>query len=409
MKLVRNVALSRKALRRHPIRTFLAVAGTAVGAAAVVTTVAVGNGAEREVQDRIDALGRNVLMVYRGLIEPTPTRSGTSGAYVTTLRQSDSEAILANSRLVRAVAPAQERDLQLKYGNASMIATVRGTTPEYEEIRNFRTVAGRYFTHEENQRGARVVVIGALAKEALFPDTDPVGEWLRIGRVPFRVVGVLETKGLSIGGGAIEDDKVLIPIKTALRRVFNLDNIKMVYVQAVNADAMEQASAEITALLRSRHGGVRLGRPDDFMIENPRELLAAQVATANSFRSLVTGLGASALIVGGVGILSLMTLSVRARQSEVGLRMAVGARRRDVLVQFLLESMAITGIGGVCGIVIGLGAVMAIGQWTEWRTVLSVPSAILAFGSALFIGGLFGAYPAHRAASWHPVTALRAE
>jgi ABC-type antimicrobial peptide transport system permease subunit len=408
MKLVRNVALSRKALRRHPIRTFLAVAGTAVGAAAVVTTVAVGNGAEREVQDRIDALGRNVLMVYRGLIEPTPTRSGTSGTYVTTLREGDSEAILANSRLVQAVAPAQERDLQLKYGNESMFATVRGTTPEYEEIRNFRTVTGRYFTHDENQRAERVVVIGWLTKEALFPDTDPIGQWLRIGRVPFRVVGVLEEKGLSIGGGAIEDDKVLIPIKTALRRVFNLDNIKMVYVQAVRADAMEEVAAEITTLLRSRRGA-RLGRPDDFMIENPRELLAAQVATANSFRSLVTGLGASALIVGGVGILSLMTLSVRARRSEVGLRIAVGARRRDVLVQFLLEAVAITGIGAVCGIVIGLGAVTAIGQWTEWRTVLSVPSAVLAFGSALFVGGLFGAYPAHRAASWHPVTALRAE
>lgn len=409
MKLVRNIALSRKALRQHPIRTLLAVAGTAVGAAAVVTTVAVGNGAEREVQDRIDALGRNVLMVYRGLIEPTPTRSGTSGTYVTTLREGDSEAILANSRLVQAVAPAQERDLQLKYGNESMFATVRGTTPEYEEIRNFRTVAGRYFTHEENQRAERVVVIGWLAKEALFPDTDPVGQWLRIGRVPFRVIGVLEEKGLSIGGGAIEDDKVLIPIKTALRRVFNLDNIKMVYVQAVDADAMEQVSEEITALLRSRHGRVRLGRPDDFTIENPRELLAAQIATADSFRKLVTGLGAAALIVGGVGILSLMTLSVRARRSEVGLRVAVGARRRDVLFQFLLEAVAITGIGGVSGIVIGFGAVTAIAQWTDWRTVLSVPSAALAFGSALLIGGLFGAYPAHRAASWHPVTALRAE
>ena len=409
MKFVRNVALSRRALRRHPIRTILAIAGTAIGAAAVVTTVAVGNGAEREVQDRINALGRNVLMVYRGQIEPTPTRPGTSGTGATTLRETDSCAIIENSRLVRAVAPAQERDLPLKYGNTSMIATVRGTTPEYEEIRNFRTVAGRYFTHEENQIAARVVVIGSLIKDALFPDSDPVGEWLRIGRVPFRVVGVLESKGISIGGGAFEDDKVLIPIKTALRRVFNLDNIKMVYVQVASPEVMGDAATEIAALLRSRHALERRGRPDDFEIENPRVLLAAQIETAASFRKLVMGLGAATLVVGGVGILSLMTLSVRARRGEVGLRVAVGARRRDVLIQFLLEAMAITAVGGLCGIALGLGAVRGIAFWTDWRTVLSGPSVILAFGSALVIGALFGAYPAHRAATWHPVTALRAE
>ena len=290
-----------------------------------------------------------------------------------------------------------------------MIATVRGTTPEYEDIRNFHTVTGRYFTHEENETAGRVVVIGSLVRDALFPDTDPLGEWLRVGRVLFQVVGVLESKGLSVGGGAIEDDKVLIPINTALRRVFNLDNIKTVYVQVVSAEVMGDAAAEIAALLRYRHGLDRGKKPDDFAIANPRVLLAAQIETAGAFRRLVTGLGAAALAVGGVGILSLMTLSVRARRGEVGLRMAVGARRRDVLIQFLLEALAITGIGGLCGLAAGLGAVTAIGQWTDWRTVLTAPSAFLAFVSALLVGGLFGAYPAHRAASWHPVTALRTE
>ena len=385
------------------------MAGTAVGAAAVVTTVAVGNGAEREVIDRIDALGRNVLMVYAGQIERTPTRPGTSGTNATTLREADSDAILAAFPLVRAVAPAQERDLFLKYGNASMIATVRGTTPEYEEIRNFRTVAGRYFTHDENVTAARVVVIGSLVRKALFPDTNPLGEWLRIGRIPFRVIGVLEEKGISVGGGALEDDKVVIPINTALRRVFNLDSIKMVYVQVANPDAMQDASRQISALLRYRHKLDSGTKPDDFAVENPRVLLAAQVETAGAFSRLVTSLGAAALVVGGVGIFSLMTLSVRARRSEVGLRVAVGARRKDILTQFLLEGLAITAVGGLAGLAIGLGVVSAIGQWTEWRTVLTVPSVLLAFTSALLVGGLFGAYPAHRAASWHPVTALRTE
>ncbi len=409
MKLFRNVALSRKALLRHGVRTTLAMTGTAVGVASIVATVAVGRGAEHAVIERINALGRDMLMIYAGQVEQTPTRAGTAGASVTTLNRADSDAILASSPAIAAVAPEYNENRPIKRGMVTTTAYVRGTTPEYEEIRDFRTVLGRYFTHAENQAAARVTVIGSQVRDVLFPDTNPLNQWLRVGRIPFRVIGVLESKGVSVGGGATEDDQILVPIKTAQRRVFNVDWIKSIYLQVVDAGAMATTEREIAVLLRQRHQLDRLSRTDDFNIENPRVLLAAAMETAASFRRMITGLGAVTLIVSGVGILSLMTLSVRERRGEVGLRIAVGARRRDVLTQFLLEALAIAVMGGLLGLVLGIGSVAAIRYWTEWSVALSVSSVAMALTSALVVGGLFGVYPAHRAASWHPVTALRAE
>jgi putative ABC transport system permease protein len=408
VRLLRNAALSRRALYRHPVRTALAVSGTAVGVAAIVTTVAVGRGAEREVLDQVDALGRNLLMVRVGQLPPNPTRPA-SGVAFTTLRESDARAIAERVPLVARVAPSEGRPRSIKYGTVSTTATVRGTTPEYETIRDFPTVAGRYFTHAEDAAAARVAVLGAQVRDVLFPDTDPLGQWIRVGAVPLRVIGVLERKGVSVDGGATEDDQILIPLRTAQRRVFNVNWISTIYVQVRDRDAITEAQASIAALLRERHALDRLHRPDDFLLDNPRLLLAAELEAARAFRLMITGLGAVALVVGGVGIMSLMTLSVRERRNEVGLRVAVGARRRDVLTQFLVEAVAVTGFGSLTGLALSLVAVAAIARWTDWAAVLTGSSVALALGSAVLVGALFGVYPAQRAASWHPVTALRAE
>jgi len=380
-----------------------------MGVASIVATVAVGRGAEREVVDRINAKGRNVLMVVPGRLERNPTRPGTAGALVTNLRQADGREILRNSPFVTAVVPVFQQGRRLTYGNFSTSANVVGSTHEYGEVREFHIERGRYFTPSENRGAQRLAVIGSLVRDELFSDTDPLGKSLFVERVPFRIIGVLASKGISLEGGASEDDRIIIPINTAQRRVFNVDYLTWIYVQVSDQERMETVGANITSVLRRRHDLDHLSRPDDFLIENPRLIMAAQVETAEAFSRMITGLGAVVLVVSGVGILSLMTLSVRERRGEVGLRVAVGARRRDVLTQFLLEALAIAAIGGLTGLVLGFGTVTAIGQWTEWRTVLSAPSAVVALASALVIGGLFGVYPAHRAASWHPVLALRAE
>jgi putative ABC transport system permease protein len=409
VRLLRNVGLSHKALQRHRARTVLALAGTAVGVAAVLAMLAVGEGAERRVLERIDAMGRNLLVVMAGRQPRVAGRAGARGATVTTLLPADRDAIIEQSGLIARAAPSQGGDLPLEYADLATTATVRGTTPEYMEIRNFALVDGRVFTREEDRAGLRLAVIGARVRERLFPEVDPVGQTLRVGRIPFEVIGVLGSKGVSLSGGGDEDNQILIPISTALRRVFNRDYLGMIFLEVEASEMMDAAAAEVAAILRERHRLERRGKPDDFMIQNQRVVIAAEMETVRSFRRLVVGLGAVALTVGGVGILSIMLLSVRERRAEIGLRAAVGARRRDIWLQFVVEALALGGAGGIAGLALGVALAWAIGAFTEWHTVVTIPSMLLATLSALTVGVLFGAYPAQRAAAWDPIEALRAQ
>ncbi len=407
MKWVRNVALSRKALWRHKARTILALTGTAVGVAAVLAMVAIGEGAERDVVGRVQAMGRNMLVVNAAQPERRGGRVNVRGATVETLTLSDAAAIAEESGFVVRVAPSMDDPKQITYLDRSTGATVRGTTPEYELIRAFPTSTGRFFTAEENRAGLRVAVLGSLIAERLFLDTDPVGQVVRIGRVPFEIVGVLITKGMSVDGAAQEDNQVIIPINTALRRVFNVNYLKMIYLEVTNAALMDEAEDEVAAILRERHRLARYGRPDDFRIQNQRVVMKAELATVASFRTMITGMGAVALVVGGVGILSIMLLSVRERRSEIGLRVAVGARRRDVWLQFLIEAVVLGGAGGLLGLMLGLGSSWVVSASTEWTAVVTPTSIAIAVASALTVGVVFGVYPAFRAASWDPIDALR--
>jgi putative ABC transport system permease protein len=408
MRLGRNLLLSAKALLRHRVRTALALSGTAVGVGAVLVMTAVGEGAEAEVLREIEALGRNLLIVSAGDAPRVPWRRRTEPK-VTTLTLEDATALLEEAPEVARVAPAQDRARRVKFGQISTVTTVLGTTPEFEEVRDFRTVAGRYFTAEEDRRSARVAVLGSRVKELLFPEQDPLGETLRLGQIPFQIIGILESKGATVDGLSEEDNQVVIPLQTALRRVFNLDYLNMIYIQVRDGDRLESAEAQIGHILRARHRMAQLGRTEDFAIQNQRLILAARLETVVAFNRMILGLGAVALLVGGIGILSVMLLSVRERRNEVGLRVAVGARRRDILFQFLVESLFLGVLGGSAGVIIGLGVAWGVGTASEWSTVINGTAILVGLTSALSIGAIFGVFPAQRAAAMDPISALRAE
>jgi putative ABC transport system permease protein len=408
MRLGRNLLLSTKALLRHRLRTALALSGTAVGVGAVLVMTAVGEGAEDKVVSEIEALGRNLLVVSTGDAPRVPWRQRTTPK-VTTMSVADADAILWEVPLVLALAPAQDRTLRAKYGQISTMIKVLGTTPDYEEVRNFRTVSGRYFTHEEDRGSARVAVLGSRVRDILFPDEDPLGKTLRLGRISFLIIGVLESKGSTVDGLSEEDNQVVIPLQTALRRVFNIDYLKMIYIQVADGDRLEEAEDQIAHILRDRHRMVELGKEDDFAIQNQRLILSARMEAISSFRRMILWLGSVALLTGGVGILSIMLLSVRERRNEVGLRVAVGARQRDILAQFLVESLFLGVSGGVVGVILGLGSAFALSSFTEWTTRVNGTALTVGLASALLVGAISGAYPAQRAAALDPVEALRAE
>lgn len=397
-----------KALVRHRVRTALALSGMALGVGAVLVLTAIGEGSERQIVEEIDALGRNLLIVSAGEARRVPWRR-RSIAKVNTLVLDDAEAVLRGSPDVVAVAPEQEMGRRVKYGTMSTIATIRGTTPDYELIRNFHPEIGRFFTWEEDHNSERVAVLGSRVNELLFPNEDPLSKTILIGKTSFRVIGVMESKGASTDGLSEEDNQVVIPIRTALRRVFNVDYINMLFVQVGERERMDAARQQIAEVLRTRHRTRELGLEDDFSIQNQRVILEARLETIESFRRMTAGFGIVAVVVGGVGILAIMLLAVRERRNEVGLRVAVGARQKDILTQFLVESLLLGASGGAFGVAAAVAVSWFVGKTTEWDTVINGTALVTGLVSALAIGTVFGVYPAQRAARLDPIEALRAE
>jgi putative ABC transport system permease protein len=407
MKIARSIKISRKQLLAHKLRTVLALVGIIIGVSAVIIMVAIGKGAQNEVLSKIEAMGTNLIIVNAGQVQKSAGRMQVRGT-VTTLRTEDAEALQKAVPLIERAAPVQSKKMQVKSGNVSTNTAIVGTSVEFPEVRNFRIDKGYFFSEEENRASRRVAVLGQTVVDNLFNGANPRGETVRIGRIPFLVIGVMESKGVDLNG-VDQDDQIFIPIKTALRRVFNQDYINSISVQVVSQDKMEEAGYQIREVLRERHRLNRRDRPDDFTIQSQTELLEARRETTGTFTALITSIAGISLLVGGIGILAVMLIVIRERTNEIGLRMAVGASRRDISVQFVIEAAILSIGGGILGIVLGVFGSLIISLGTDWAVSISLTSILYSFGFSLLIGLFFGVYPAHKAARLDPIVALRSE
>jgi putative ABC transport system permease protein len=402
----RSARLSVAALAAQRARAGLTLAGIAIGVASVLVTAAIGAGAQREIAGRIDAMGTNLLVVRPAQVRRLVSR-GTVRGQVTSLVREDAEAI-ASLPAVDLAAPAAETSARVKAGTAVMVATVRGTSPDYLRIRRLRLRAGHFFDESDDAGANRVAVIGARVASTLFPRRDPIGQEIRVRGVPFDVVGVLPVRGV-LADGSDEDAQVLVPLRTAMRRLLNVTWLNGIFVGAARRERTAEAAEGIRALLRARHG--RRGRMtgDDFEVQDGRRYLAMQQATADSLTKLGAGLGGLALLVGSVGIVALMLLSVKERTAEIGLRIAVGATPRDVFAQFVLEAILLALGGWVAGACVAAAAAAAIALGTSWPVALPVPALLVSFAMAAGVGVGAGVFPAQRASLVPPHTALVAK
>jgi putative ABC transport system permease protein len=405
MRLRRSLGPSLRALLAHKVRAALALTSIAAGVAAVFLTSAIGQGAESEVLRGIESMGTRILVVRPAQVKRLASRKAIQG-FVRSLELGDYEAI-AELAIVQAAVPAIERMVPVKAGSGMLMIKALGTTPAFPSVKRFRMRAGRFFDGDENRLRRRVAVLGARACEKLFPGESALGATIRIRGVPFAVVGILEGKGVQ-ADGSDEDNQVLIPVETALRRVFGATWLTSVFVSVRGPESMASAQIEIQRLLRERHR-LRSEKPDDFAVQDRTKFLVAQKEMADTLTLFTTGLAAVALLVGGVGILALMLLSVKERTGEIGLRRAVGARPRDILIQFLFEAAMLALLGWVAGIAAGALGTAAISLGTAWKIVWPMKAALASLMMAAATGFGFGALPARRASVMPPIQALAAE
>jgi putative ABC transport system permease protein len=402
VKLRRAARLSLRALLAHKVRTALALTSVAMGVTGVLLTSAIGKGAQVEVQRGIDAAGSNLLVVRPAPVKRSAARKQVKGV-VTTLRLDDYQAI-ATLPLAAEAAPGVDGGLRVKARGGSMPAGVLGTAPALARLRNLRLGSGRFFDEDDDGAARRVAVLGARIALTLFPGEDPVGREVRLRGLPFEVIGVLEPKGIQ-ADGSDQDGSVFIPIRTALRRVFNTTWLSAVFVSVAERARMGEAEAAMRGVLRERHR-ILDAAPDDFQIQDQVRLLAMQQEAVEALTLLTAGLAGVSMLVGGAGIFALMFLSVKERTAEIGLRMAVGARPRDVLVQFLAEATVLAVGGWLLGSLAAVLGGMGVALGTEWKVGFPKGAALASFLMALVTGLGFGAFPARKAARMPPIQAL---
>jgi putative ABC transport system permease protein len=407
MKWSRVLKISAEMLLAHRLRTFLSLLGIIVGIATVSIMAAVGRGSEEKVLEEIRRMGTNLIAVSAGRVSLVAGRTRQS-AVVTTLRVEDAAAIPRSLEdAVTHAAAAQSKKLLVKFENVALTTNIVGTTAEILPIRNFRVDAGRMFEEQDERALRRVAVVGRTVARDLFGGIAPVGQTIRIGKVPFGVIGSLAEAGVDING-VDQDDQILIPLRTGLRRVFNVTHLGNIFVQVREEGLMEETAVRLRELLRERHR-LSADRPDDFTIQNQLELMRTQRETQLAFKNLTVGVASLSLAVGGVGILAVMLMTVRERMKEIGLRRALGARRSDVLLQFLLEAMMLSVSGGMIGILLGVAGIHVVAWLGGWQAVLDVRVVGWAAAASAGIGLLFGTIPARKAAQANPVDSLRAE
>jgi len=394
-----------RALRRNKLRTVLTMLGIIIGVGAVIAMVGIGNGAKAQVQARIAALGQNVIQVFSGSINRAGVRSGFGGAG--TLTVEDALAMGREVPGVVAVSPEVRTSQQTMYGNNNWYTSVMGESVDYLTIRQWDLADGGMFSDSDTRSAAKVCVLGKTVADNLFPDDDPIGKIIRIRNVPVKVLGVLRPKGASMFGSD-QDDVILVPYTTGMKRFAGVTMLRSINVQAATAEEMPDAQNGIGDLLRQRHR-IQPGADDDFILRNQQEIAEAQTATTDVMTALLAGVATISLIVGGIGIMNIMLVSVTERTREIGIRMAVGARARDILLQFLIEAVALSSTGGVVGILCGIGGAKLITVIKHWPTLVSTESIVIAFAFSAAVGVFFGFYPARKASQLDPIDALRYE
>ena len=394
-----------RALARNKVRSALTMLGIIIGVASVIAMVSLGQGAQKQVQDQISSMGTNMLIVSAGSQRMSGGVRGGGGTG-TTLTVEDAEAI-AGAPAVSHVSPAVTAPVTLVFGNQNWSTRAEGVAPEYLAIRNRAVASGEMFSRAEVRTGARVAVIGQTVADQLFDGADPVGQTIRVRNLPFRVVGVLEAKGQS-QFGQDQDDTVLVPYSTAMKKLLSVTHVSSIYVASPSAEQTFAAEEQIATMLRERHN-LRPGQEDDFNVRNLTDIAEAAQATTRVMTMLLGSIAGVSLLVGGIGIMNIMLVSVTERTREIGIRMAVGARSKHVERQFLIESIALGLAGGFAGIVFGVGISLALSGVFNWPTLISPVAVVVSAVFSMAIGVFFGFYPARKAANLDPIEALRFE
>jgi putative ABC transport system permease protein len=405
MKMMNILLSAFRALQRNKMRSFLTMLGIIIGVAAVIAMLAVGQGAEYSVKQTISALGTNVLIVTPGSQQQGGIRVGAGT--MTTLTEEDASAIQKECPAVAFVSPGARSGGQIIAGNLNWMTSVEGGGADYLEIRKWTVEYGEFFSDQDVKAAAKVCVLGRTVADNLFPESTPVGQTIRIRNIPCKVVGVLSKKGQN-AMGQDQDDVILAPYTTVLRRMSHFPFLRQILVSATSPSNIAAAQTQISELLRMRHK-IAPYDSDDFTIRNQTDLAATATATTEILTYLLASIASVSLLVGGIGIMNIMLVSVTERTREIGIRMSVGARGRDILTQFLIEALVLSLLGGMLGILFGVVGSSAISSFAKWPTIITAFSVILSFGFSIAIGIFFGFYPARKAALLNPIDALRYE
>jgi len=403
MMLGETVAVAFQSIRANKMRSLLTMLGIVIGVGAVITMVALGSGAQRAVEERINALGANLLNVYPGQMAVR----GVASDQRISLTVDDADALKRDASLLTAVIPELSRNQQVKYGNMNINVSVVGTTANYAPVRSYEVPYGRMFTDGDDQGRQRYAVLGSQVPEMLGANAAAmIGQMILIRGIPFEIIGILSEKGSQ--GFFNPDEQILIPLQTARFRVFGTDRLRTITVQVRDGLPLEQGMVDLERVLRREHK-IRPGAENDFSIRNQREFLATQQAATQILTALLASIAAVSLVVGGIGIMNIMLVSVTERTREIGVRKALGATRTNIMLQFLIEALVLCVTGGTIGILIGVGTAVGLSKIMHWNTLISPASILIAFGFSAGVGLFFGIWPARKAASLDPIIALRYE